>query len=921
MPLGRGTRLGPYEIQSAIGAGGMGEVYRARDTRLKRDVALKMLPESFASDPDRIARFQREAEVLASLNHPNIAAIHGVEEGPAGAGPHVRALVMELVDGETLADRIARGPIPVDEALPIAKQIAEALEAAHEQGIIHRDLKPGNVKVRTDGAVKVLDFGLAKLHETGSGIRDSGFAGTTGARSMSPTITSPALMTGVGVLLGTAAYMSPEQAKGRAADKRSDIWAFGCVLFEMVTGKRAFDGEDVTDTLAAVVRGEPPWNALPSSLSPTRVLCLRRCLTKDARQRLGDIRDMRLALEGAFEPAVSTQPVVKSMPTWRRLLPYAFTAAAAALVTATLAWNRWPDSTSLTVARFVYDLPANQNFRSGGRPVMALSADGRRLVYNTTGGLYLRSFGTLEARLIPGTEPVSTTPFFSPDGNWVGYFENGQIKRIGLDGGAPVVICGATNPFGVSWERDNTILFGQPEGIMRVSANGGSPQLVVRVKQGEAVYGPQLLPDGDSVLFSVTSQVGDTRWDNADVVVQSLTTGKRTALLHGGSDARFIRSGHLLYALRDALFAVPFDPGRLQFTGGPVSVAQGIARAGNATGNTAAGNYAVSDAGTLVYLLAGARLGFLAGNPLASLVWVDRKGNEQSLNVPPRGYVYPRLSPDGTRVAVDLRDQEQDIWIWELQRQTLTRLTFDASLDGLPIWSPDGKRLLWSSQRGGSQLHLYWQAADGTGVAERLTDRPTPQRATDFTPDGKAIIYSEVAMGGQQDVVMLSVDEKRQVTALVHSAFDEGNAVVASDGRWLAYESNESGQYQIYVRPFPAVDTGRWQVSANGGRQPLWSRSSDELFYVDPTGALMRASVVKSAATFSAAAPAKLVNGTGYYYAWDDQNRGRTYDVSADAQRFVRIKEGTFAGRANDPARFVIVENWTEELKRQVQPR
>jgi serine/threonine-protein kinase len=915
MPLGPGARLGPYEIQSAIGAGGMGEVYRARDTRLKREVALKILPESFASDPDRIARFQREAEVLASLNHPNIAAIHGLEEGPADAGSHLRALVMELVDGETLADRIARGPIPLDEALPIAKQIAEALEAAHEQGIIHRDLKPANIKVRPDGNVKVLDFGLAKLADTTKpGIADL---------SLSPTITSPALMTGVGVLLGTAAYMAPEQAKGRAADKRSDIWAFGCVLFEMLTGRRAFDGEDVTDTVAAVVRGEPPWQALPSSLSPTRVLCLRRCLTKDARQRLGDMRDMRLALEGAFEPAVSasTNPVVEPTPTWRRLLPYAFTAAAAVLVTAIVAWNLRSGSPPQSVARFVYDLPANQTFRSGGRPVMAVSADGRRLVYNTTGGLYLRSFGSLEARLIPGTEPVSTTPFFSPDGNWVGYFENGQVKRIGLDGGAPVVICAATNLFGVSWERDNTILFGQPAGIMRVSADGGSPQLVVRANQGETVYGPQLLPDGDSVLFSVTSQVGDSRWDNADVVVQSIATGKRTALLHGGSDARFIPPGHLLYALRDALFAVPFDPARLQFTGGPVSVAQGIARAGNPTGNTAAANYGVADTGTLVYLTAGARGGFLAGNPVASLVWVDRKGNEQSLNAPPRGYVYPRLSPDGTRVALDLRDQEQDIWIWELQRQTLTRLTFEASLDGLPIWSSDGKRLVWSSQRGGNQLHLYWQAADGTGMAERLTDRSTPQRATDFTPDGKAIIYSEVAMEGQQDVVMLSVDEKRQVTSLVHSAFDEGNAVVAADGKWLAYESNESGQFQVYVRPFPAVDTGRWQVSTSGGRQPLWSRSGDELFYVDPTGALMSVSVVKSAAGFSAAAPVRLVNGTGYYYAWDDQNRGRTYDVSADGQRFIRIKEGALAGRANDPPRFVIVENWTEELKRQVQPR
>jgi eukaryotic-like serine/threonine-protein kinase len=910
MPLGPGARLGPYEIQSALGAGGMGEVYRARDTRLKREVALKILPASFASDPDRLARFQREAEILASLNHPKIAAIHGLEESDG-----IRALVMELVEGETLADRVARGAIPIDEALPIARQIAEALEAAHEQGIIHRDLKPANIKLQPDGTVKVLDFGLAKLN-------DQNVPHGPNVLSLSPTITSPALMTGVGMLLGTAAYMSPEQAKGRPADKRSDIWAFGCVFYEMLTGRRAFEGEDVTETVAAVVRGEPQWNALPSALSQSCALFLRRCLSKDAKQRLGDIRDMRLAMEGAFEPAVSvSQPVVAAAPIWRRAMPYAFTAAAAVLVSTIVAWYLWPASTPLNPVRFFYDLPANQSFRNAGRPVMALSADGRRFVYNTTGGLYLRSFGTLEARLIPGTEPVSTSPFFSPDGNWVGYFDNGQIKRIGLDGGAPVLICAATNPLGVSWERDNTILFGQPAGIMRVSADGGSPQLVIRVNQGESVYGPQLLPDGDSVLFTITSRTGDSRWDNADVVVQSLATGKRTVLLHGGSDARFIRSGHLLYALRDALFAVPFDPARLQVTGGAVSVAQGIARAGNPTANTAAANYAVSDTGTLVYLLAGARGGFVAGNPVTTLVWVDRKGNEQSFDAPPRGYVYPRISPDGTRLAVDLRDQDQDIWIWDFQRKTLTRLTFDPSLDGLPIWSPDGKRLVWSSQRGGVQLHLHWQAADGTGMVERLTDRSNPQRATSFTPDGKAIIVTEAQMGGQQDIVMLALDDKRQVTSLIHTAFDEGNGVVAPDGRWLAYESNESGQYQIYVRPFPAVDSGRWQLSTNGGRQPLWSRSGDELFYVDPTGALMHVNVVRTAAGFSAAAPVKLMNGTGYYYAWDDQNRGRTYDVSPDGQRFIRIKESALADRANDPARFVIVENWIEELKRQVQPR
>jgi eukaryotic-like serine/threonine-protein kinase len=895
-------------VVAAIGAGGMGEVYRARDTRLKREVALKILPESFASDPERLARFQREAEVLASLNHPNIAAIYGLEKSDG-----TTALVMELVEGEDLSQRIARGPIPVDEALPIARQIAEALEAAHEQRIIHRDLKPANIKVRPDGTVKVLDFGLAKLTESLSSPTNPS------AMSISPTITSPA-MTGIGVVLGTAAYMSPEQARGKAVDKRADIWAFGVVVYEMLTGKRAFDGEDVTDTLAAVVRSEPKWDALPDTVSPSARVFLRRCLHKDSKQRIGDIRDVRLALEGAFDTTASEskQPVVHPKPLWRRSIPYACTGVAAVLASAIVAWSFWPTVTPPTPARFSYDLPAAQGFRGVGRPVMALSPDGRRFVYNTAGGLFVRSFGTLDARLIPGTEPISTSLFFSPDGNWVGYFENGQIKRIGLDGGAPVVICAATNPFGVSWERDNTILFGQPAGIMRVSANGGSPQLVIPVKPGEAVYGPQLLPDADSVLFSVTTASGDTRWDTADIVVQSMATGKRTVLLHGGSDARFISSGHLLYALRDALYAVPFDAARLQFTGGPVSVAQGIARAGNPTVNTATANYAISDTGTLVYLLAGARGGFVLGNAPNTLAWVDRRGNEQPLNLPPRSYIYARISPDGTRLALDVREQDQDIWIWEFQRQTLTRLTFDPGLDSLPVWAPDAKRLVWSSQRGGSQLHLYWQSADGTGMVERLTDTSNPQRPSSFTPDGKTIVLAQAYMAGQQDIVVLTLDGARQATPLISTTFDEGNGEVAPDGRWLAYESNESGQYQIYVRPFPTVNAGRWQVSTNGGRQPLWARSGEELFYVDPTGSIMRVNVAKNTASFTAAAPVKLIGGTGYYYAWDDGNHGRTYDVSADGQRFVRIKQRAAAGIANEPQRFIVVENWFEELKRLV---
>ena len=563
MSIGAGTRIGPYEITALVGEGGMGKVWRAHHTRLKRDDALKVLPDTFASDADRLARFRREAQVLASLNHPNIAHVHGLEQADG-----VQALVMELVEGSTLADCIAQGPIPIEDALPIAKQIAEALEAAHEQGIIHRDLKPANIKLRPDGTVKVLDFGLAKALEPASGTHIDATA--------SPTITSPAMMTGVGMLLGTAAYMSPEQARGKAVDKRSDIWAFGCVLYEMVTGQRAFGGEDVTETLASVVKTEPAWDALPHGVSPGVRLFLRRCLQKNPKQRLHDIADMRLALEGAFETAHGAQGVAVAQPVWRRPLAVAgATSVVAVLVTGLAAWSLWPTVAPPTVSKFDYTLPDKQQFRQLGRAHIALSPDGRHFVYNATGGLYLRSMTGLEARVIPGTEVGLTNPFFSPDGEAIAYEQRGELKRISINGGAPVVICATvTALFGASWGIDNVILFGQPKGIMRVSANGGTPELVIPAKEGEQVDGPQLLPDRESVLFSVTTGKGTTRWDQAQVVVQSLRTGERRVILQGGSAARYMPTGHLVYAVDDSLFGVAFDADRLEVRGAAVSVAK-----------------------------------------------------------------------------------------------------------------------------------------------------------------------------------------------------------------------------------------------------------------------------------------------------------------------------------------------------------
>ena len=532
MAIGLGSHVGPYEVTALLGEGGMGKVWRAHHSALERDDALKVLPDAFASDPERLARFQREARVVASLNHPNIAHVYGLEQSAPSAGSGqagVQALVMELVEGPTLADRIGQGPIPIDEALPIARQIAEALEAAHEKGIIHRDLKPANVKVRPDGTVKVLDFGLAKALEP---IAAAGLDATA-----SPTITSPAMMTGVGVLLGTAAYMSPEQARGRTVDRRCDIWAFGCVLYEMLTGRRAFEGEDVSATLADVIRAEPAWNQLPDGLSPSLVTFLRRCLRKDPRDRVRDIGDVRLALEGAFDSAL-TQTAAATVTTppamWRRYLTPVLASLVTAAVAALAAWSLWPSTEPPLVSRFDVVLPQGRPFRGTGRPVMAVSPDGRSFVYNAMGGLYVRTMGELAARLVPGTEGTLTNPTFSPDGQSIAYYQESQLKRIAISGGAPVVISPATNPFGVSWEADNAILFGQPEGIMRVSANGGTPELVIRAEKGEQMHGPQALPDGESVLFSVTGARGTTRWDQADIVVQSLRTSQRTVRTERG---------------------------------------------------------------------------------------------------------------------------------------------------------------------------------------------------------------------------------------------------------------------------------------------------------------------------------------------------------------------------------------------------
>jgi serine/threonine protein kinase/Tol biopolymer transport system component len=696
MPLSLGTRLGVYEVTAKIGEGGMGEVYQARDTKLDRDVALKVLPEAFTSDPDRLGRFEREAKVLASLNHPNIGTIYGLEE----AG-EVRALVLELIEGPTLADRIAQGAIPVEEALPIAKQIAEALEAAHEQGVIHRDLKPANIKVREDGTVKVLDFGLAKAMQPEAGDRNM---------SLSPTISLTAAATQMGMVIGTAAYMAPEQASGKAVDKRADVWAFGVVFYEMLAGVRPFVGDDVSKTLAHVIAIDPDWSALPENARPVLRTFVRGCLEKNPKQRVHDVADVRLAMEGAFDTPVSAgaEPVATpQVPVWRRPLSIAIVVAVVAAIASLAGWNIRPTAPQL-VTTFSYGLPSNHVLRQANRPVLAVSPDGRQFAYNTLDGLYLRSMDALDARLLPGTQELLASPAFSPDGQSVVYFSgpDRQLKRVAISGGSPVALVALTAPpASVSWTTDGTIFFATDEGILRVSANGGAPELVIPVGEREALDSPQLLPDGDSLLFTV----GDGRsgfagrWTEAQIVVESLTTGVRTPLLPG-SDARYVSTGHLVYALADGLFGVAFDADSLTVVGGSVSLVQGVARAGLA----ASANYGVSDDGTLVYLAAGAAAG-------SSLVWVDRTGSVDLIETVPRNlYETPRLSPDGDRLLVIASG---DAWVYDLASGRESPVTTDGSLTTYADWTPSGTDIAYTAIREPSGENVWIQPADGSGTA------------------------------------------------------------------------------------------------------------------------------------------------------------------------------------------------------------
>jgi Tol biopolymer transport system component len=913
MTLAPCSKLGPYEIVGPLGAGGMGEVYRARDPKLGRDVALKVLPGAFALDADRLARFQREAKVLASLNHPNIASIYGLEDSGSTHG-----LVMELVEGPTLADRIKAGAIPIDEALRIAKQICEGLEYAHERGIVHRDLKPANLKVTSDDAVKILDFGLAKALEGDPSSIDL---------ATSPTLSRMA--TQAGVLLGTAAYMSPEQAKGKPVDRRADIWAFGCVLFEMLTGRMTFHGESVTDTLAAVIKVEPDWSQLPAAtLVRVRVL-LQRCLQKDPKQRLQAIGDARISLDeilsGAPDPSLAGVAGI-STPLWRRTLRWAIAGALAAVL-AMVGWGWWRTARTspqhLPMRLSVELSPGTIIDRFAGAQ-LALSPDGTRIVvaeHDSTGmrRLAIRSLDQSQfAPLSAAGYAVAFRPFFSPDGQWIAFFAEGKLKKIPVQGGAPVTLCDVPGfPRGGSWGNDGNIVAAFNwgfSGLVRVPSGGGAPVQVTQPskEKGETAHAwPQVLPGSQAVLFT---SYGTGSYDDGEIAVVSFKTGERKTLHRGGSYGRYLPSGHLVYLHQNTLWAVPFDLSRLEVTGAPQPVLEEVNS--NVSGG---GDFDFSQTGTLAYVSSKVQISF----PY-SIWWLESSGQTKPLHAPSGLYENPRFSPDGKRLAFELAtgSVRADIWVKDLERDTVSRLTNLPGRNNQPVWTPDGKNIVFASWEHGAP-GIYWIRADGAGEAQRMTETNggiVIQYPHSFSPDGKLLAFSQSGFGTPAEIWIAPIEGDRdhprlgKAEAFLHNSFSQWDPAFSPDGHWLAYESNESGSYEVYVRPFPGPG-GKSQISTGGGLYPVWSRDGRKIFFVAPDQRIMVADYVARGDLFTAGKP----------QVWSQKNLveiggNYPYDVGPDGKRFaVVLNPGATQEQDQRSLDSVtVLLNFFDELRRKV---
>lgn len=872
MSLAIGSRLGPYEIVAPLGAGGMGEVYRARDSKLNRDVAIKVLPPAFAEDPERMARFEREAQVLAALNHPNIAQIYGIEQG---------ALIMELVEGEDL-----HGPVPIETALDYARQIAAGLEAAHEKGIIHRDLKPANIKVTGNGTVKLLDFGLAK-----AGVESAAVTGQSPTQS--PTLSLA--MTQAGVILGTAAYMSPEQARGKPVDKRADIWAFGVVLYEMLTGRLLFGGgETVTDTLASVVKEEPDWSALPGDTPPRVRRLLERCLRKDSKTRLQAIGEARIAIDEP-EPEPSTAAVPASVPR-RNWVPWAAAGAFALLALGlAVAWLRHPAEETQTFKVSVLP-PEKGAFLPRSLP--SVSPDGRHLAfaaaYEGKRQLWIRDLDALAARPIPGTDEA-IEPFWSPDSRFVAFFADGKLKKVDITGGPALTLCDAAGAGGRggSWSKNDVIVFtpSVAAGLFRVPAAGGTatPLTAVDRAAGETSHRfPWFLPDGRHFLFTVRAEQ-----QKSAIYVGDLESKDRRQLVAAACNAAYSPPGFLLFLRERTLMAQPFDAAGLRTTGEPFPIAEEV----DYIEGQIQAQFAVSQTGVLAFYAGG-----LANH--SQLTWLDRGGKSLGTVGPPGNIREVAISPDGATVAMARMDPQMvttDIWFHDLVHGTDSRFTFDHTTDEAPVWSPDGSRILFASIRTGKS-GIYQKLVTGAGKEVLLCQTASLSIPTDWSRDGRFAIFENIDAHTRYDVWVLPLSGDRKPFPFLQTESRELNGKLSPDGRWLAYQSDETGRPEVYVQTFPGQE-GKWQVSATGGTRPVWRRDGKELFFISADDRLMAVDV-KSGVRFEHGVPKPLFEARTPSYA--------TFDVSRDGKRFLMAN---LLDQGATQAMTVVI-NWQAGLKR-----
>lgn len=912
-----GKTLGQYRVESKLGSGGMGVVYEGTDTRLGRTVAIKLLHASVLQDPERMARFEREARVLASLNHPNIAAIHGIEESDG-----TKFLVLEFVPGETLDERMARSPLPLKEALEICRQIAEGLEAAHEKGIIHRDLKPVNIKITPEGKVKVLDFGLAKAMEASSSPDSQGRTATFAAQ-----------MTEAGMVMGTTGYMSPEQACGKPVDRRTDIWAFGCVLYETLAGKLTFAGDSTTEVLAAILDKDPDWKALPATVPENVKLLLRRCLEKDRRFRLRDIGDARLELEETLAGRVTaTIAAVPPKARTRRMLAGALAGLALfGLAVGIGSWLRSRRVPAPEIVRFTHPLPAGHLMTPGWNPSLIFSPDGESVAFNyevdgvTTA--FQRPIRELDQKPLGGVKSLGA-PVYSPDGRWVVMVDtmDQALKKIAIDGGAPVPLTG-TDMFGRGdWGKDGYIYFTEryPGAIQRIPENGGPKEAVSALdpKKNEFTHRhAQILPGGKAIVFTVVD-AGMESYNDARIELQVLGTKERKILVQGGFCPRYSPSGHIVYAKAGNLYALPFDLGKLEPTGLPVKVAEGV----QMSTNTGAAYFDVSSKGALAYVPGSSEGGTRA------LVWVDRRGKADALPLPPRSYLFPRISPDGKTLVVEVEGATHNLYSWDFARAVLTKLTTDG-LSHAPVWMPDGKNICFRSWKAGT-MTMWSMPSDQSGSEERLTTVGARQSAVSVSSDGKWLAYNQMGdmnvgpgmeamdsgggmlpMGTGSDIWILPLQgSDRTPRPFANKKFDEASPKFSADGKLVAYCSNEEGRPEVYVQAWPGPG---WKIklSSDGGTDPLFCRNDREIVYRN--GDKMMVVPIKIAGGFEASKPSLLWEG--HYSHGMSSSCGppgvssANYDVTADGQRFLMVKD---SDQDNGSTKIVIVLNWTEALKR-----